>query len=88
MVEKSVFKTNSQVTMMQMDKTLDITVLRDGSRLRGQLIRSGFPMSFASSFILPNHISVLMWSLWWDVHMVSCEDVCFRWGQQEEKERL
>lgn len=73
---------------MQMDKTLENTVLRDGSHLRGQLIRSGFPTSFASSFILPNRISVLLSSLWWDVHIVGCEDVCFRWGQQEEKKRL
>lgn len=73
---------------MQRDKTLENTVLRDGSHLRGQLIRSGFPMSFASSFILPNHFCVLMWSLWWDIRIVGCGDVCFRWGQQEERERL
>jgi len=62
---------------MQRDKTLENTVLRDGSHLRGQLIRSGFPMSFASSFILPNHICVLMWSLWWDIRIVGCGECVF-----------
>lgn len=72
---------------MQVGKTLRNTVLRDGSHLVGQLFRSGFPTPFTSFFIPPNHMNV--YAVMHGIYVLGGVGMCvFRWGQQEEKERL